>query len=358
MNDAAMSTEPLLLRAARGERTARTPVWLMRQAGRFDPAYRDLRARDGRPLEQLFQCPDAATEISLLPQRFGVDAIIFFQDILTPLGPLGAPFVFRPGPVCEHPPRTRADIETLHPFDMEAGVPFVGETLRRIRRRLDGALPLLGFAGAPFTLAAFLLEGGSPGQAAPALEHFLTDEPALAHELLGKLADMTAAYLHYQLDNGADAVQLFESCANLLSPAQYRTFALPYQQRVFEQLPPHALTIIFARELDDPALLAAAGARVLSLSSAVTVDAARAAVGPGFALQGNVDNHLLAHGDLPAIETAVRACIAAGQHTGHILNLSHGLLKDTPVEHVQRLITLAHETRCDPIDAAGSEANR
>jgi uroporphyrinogen decarboxylase len=326
----------------------------MRQAGRFDPAYRALRERDGRPLEQLFQCPDAATEISLLPQRFGVDAVIFFQDILTPLGPLGAPFVFRPGPVLEHPPRTRADIEALQPFEMQAGVPFVGETLRRLRRRLNGALPLLGFAGAPFTLAAFLLEGQSPGQAAPALERFLTTEPALAHELLGKLADMTAAYLRYQLANGADAIQLFESCANLLSAEQYRTFALPYQQRVFAQLPDDALTIMFARELDDPELLAAAGPRVLSLSAAVTVDAARAAVGPGFALQGNVDNQLLAHGDLPAIEAAVRACIAAGQHTGHILNLSHGLLKDTPVEHVQRLIALAHETHCDPVDSIGN----
>jgi len=153
----------LMLRAARRERTERTPVWMMRQAGRFDPEYRRLRESVDAPLEVLFRTPDLAAEISLLPRRFGVDAIIFFGDILIPLSPMGAEFVFRPGPVLNRPVRTSADIEAMRMFDPADKLPFVGQILRRVRRTLNNELPLLGFAGAPLTLLFFLAEGGSPG---------------------------------------------------------------------------------------------------------------------------------------------------------------------------------------------------
>ncbi|RME37052.1 MAG: uroporphyrinogen decarboxylase, partial [Planctomycetota bacterium] len=159
----AQTENHLFLRALRREPTPRVPVWLMRQAGRADPAYRRLRERNNLPLDELFRRPDLAAEISLLPERFGVDAIILFQDILTPLAPMGAAFRFRPGPVLEDPVREERDVERLTAFDPADALPFVGETIGRIRRALAGRLPLIGFAGAPLTLACFLIEGKSPG---------------------------------------------------------------------------------------------------------------------------------------------------------------------------------------------------
>ena len=334
----------LVLRAARGERTERTPVWLMRQAGRFDPQYLALRERADLPLEALFRSPSHAVEISLLPKRFGVDAIIFFQDILTPLAPMGAEFVFRPGPKLINPPRTAADVEALRLFDPSDALPFVADTLGTLKRELAGALPLLGFAGAPLTLAFFLIEGRSPGRAAPCARALMKAEPGTLHKLLERLADMTAAYLAYQIDSGADAVQLFESCADLFSEAEYLEFAHPYHVRIFQQLGDRVPRILFAREQPQVELMAESHADVLSVGGCVDLAAARRKLAGKVALQGNVDNMLLATGTPEAVVAATKSCIRAGGHTGHILNLSHGLLKDTPVENVQALIRTCHET--------------
>lgn len=335
----------LFLRAARGERTPRTPVWLMRQAGRTDPQYNALKARAGLPLEALFCHPELAAEISLLPQRFGVDAIIFFQDILTILGPMGAPFQFRPGPVCDVPVRTRAQVEALKPVEPARDLAFVGETFARIHARLDGALPVLGFAGAPLTLLVFLVEGKSFGMEAPAAKAFLREEPAAAHTLLEKLAGATIAYLRYQAGAGAAAVQLFESAAFLLDVDEYREFALPYQQHVFAALRGAVTTINFARELNDLALLDAAGADIISLPAGISLGDARAQLGAHRVMQGNLDNRLLAGGAWPEIEAAATQCLREGAHTGHIFNLSHGLLRETPFEHVTRLVELVRNFR-------------
>ncbi len=212
-----MLKNDLVIRAARRERTERTPVWLMRQAGRFDPAYRALREKVNLPLEEAFCTPDVAAEISLLPKRFGVDAIIFFQDILTPLEPLGAKFIFRPGPVLESPIRTASDVNALTPFDPSSGLAYVPKTLSLVREALAGDLPLLGFAGAPLTLAFFMIEGKSPGANPEHARAMMKDDPALFRKLLEVLADMTADYLALQVEADLHAVQLFESTADLLT---------------------------------------------------------------------------------------------------------------------------------------------
>lgn len=340
-----MLKNDLLLRAARGERTERTPVWLMRQAGRFDPMYQAVRRREDVPLEVLFRRPEPSAEISLLPRRFGVDAIIFFQDILTPLAPMGAPFVFRPGPVLDNPIRSAADVDRLRPIDPHAELNFISATLKLVRERLNGELPLLGFAGAPLTLAVFLIEGGSAGAEPTTTRSMMRDEPAALHRLLDLLADMTADYLAMQIDAGADAVQLFESYADILTAEEYKTFAHPYHVRIFEKLGARVPTILFAKDQPDVELTAQSGACVVSIGSGVDFAEAKRRVGGRVALQGNVDNALLLSGPIHGIDDAVEACVTSGGHEGHILNLGHGVLKDTPFDHVCRFIETAKRVR-------------
>lgn len=333
-------THDLLVRAARGEATERTPIWLMRQAGRSDPAYLRYREEHPAPLEALFRSPEHAANISLLPERFGVDGIIFYQDILTLLTPMGAHFVFNPGPSLQAPIDTVAALDALHTFDVERELAFVGETFDRIDAQLAGRLPVLGFAGAPLTLAAFVLQGGSFGHTADRFQAFLKNEHAALHRFLEKCTEATIAYLRYQTRCGVVAVQLFESVAYLLSPQQYRDFALPYQQQIFRALKGEVITIQFAREWNDLASLQAAGADIVSLPSTISVREARAALGPRQVLQGNLDNHLLAHGPWEEVEASARRILAEGAHTAHIFNLSHGLLRETPFERIERLVRI------------------
>lgn len=337
-------TNDLLLRAARRERTERTPVWLMRQAGRTDPAYRDLRERADLPLEALFRDPTLAAEISLLPQRLGVDAIILFQDILTPLAPMGGEFIFRPGPRLRQPIRNAGDLAALKPFDVSTELDFVAQAIGQVRRSLRGALPLLGFAGAPLTLAFFLIEGTSPGQDAAKCRAMMRDDPVSLHRLLDRLSDMTADYLGLQIESGVDAVQLFESLADLLTPQQYREFAHPYQTQVFSKLGQRVPTILFAKEQPDVDLMADSGASVLSVGTCVDLAEARSRLGHRVGFQGNVDNHMLATGTFGDVDEGVVRCVHAGGHEGHILNLSHGLLKQTPLDNIKRLIETTRRT--------------
>lgn len=343
-----MLANDLLLRAARRQPTERTPVWLMRQAGRFDPQYRALRDRTKLPLDQMFRRPDLAAEISLLPKRFGVDAIIIFQDILTPLAPMGARFEFRPGPVLDAPIRSTADLDALIAVDPRPQLGFVSDALRLVRNTLDGQLPLLGFAGAPLTLACFLIEGQSPGTHAPHTTALMRSNPALLHRLLDALADMTANYLAMQIDAGADAVQLFESVADCLSREQYQAFAHPYQAQVLAKLGRRVPTILFVKDQPFTDLMANTGADVLSIGSSIDLARARKRFGQRVAFQGNVSNKLLATGSFEQIDRAVRDCLRAGGSQGHILNLGHGVLKDTPVENVIRFIETAKATRIAP----------
>ena len=339
-----MPKNNLLLRAARRERTERTPVWLMRQAGRVDPAYRVVRQRANLPLEEMFRTPDLAAEITLLPQRLGVDALIVYQDILTPLAPMGARFVFRPGPVLEAPPRTSADIEALRLYDPAVELGFVAQALQLVHRALGGELPLLGFAGAPLTLAFFLVEGQSPGVEPTEARALMRSDPAVFHRLLDRLADMTVNYLAMQIEAGADAVQLFESAADLLSESEYQEFAHPYQVKVLAELAARVPTILFVKEQPFLGLMAGTGADVLSVGTCVDLAQAKRRFAGRVAFQGNVDNRLLVSGTLDQIDQAVQACVRAGQHQGHILNLNHGLLKDTPFENACRVIETCRAT--------------
>jgi uroporphyrinogen decarboxylase len=349
-----MIKNDLVLRAARRERTERTPVWLMRQAGRCDPEYRRIRERVDLPLEEMFRQPDVAAEISLLPRRLGVDAIIFFQDILTPLAPMGAQFVFRPGPQLQSTVRTPSDVEGLRDYDVAGELNFVTETLRLVRNSLAGSLPVLGFAGAPFTLACFLIEGRSPGRTSETTRAMMRADPVTFHRLLDRLTDLTVDYLNFQVEAGADAVQLFESTADAVSLNEYREFAHPYHVRIFSELAGRVPTILFVKEQPFVELMAASGADVLSVGTCVDLAAAKHRFGDRVAFQGNVDSHLLATGSPDEIDAAVRACVLAGGHEGHILNLSQGVLKETSIQNVCRLIDTCKSTAVLPDPAAAS----
>ena len=242
-----MLKNDLVLRAARRERTERTPVWMMRQAGRTDPAYRALRERVELPLEEMFRNPEIAAEVSILPERIGVDAIIVFQDILTPLEPMGAAFEFAPGPRLRSPFGSAADFRRLHSIDVERDLWFVGREIELILEKLDGRLPLLGFAGGPMTLAFFLMAGGSPSLGDQGLRSFMREDREAFQSLLDLLTGMTIDYLRLQIDHGVHAVQLFESLADRLTDEEYDAFARPCQARILSQLPTHVPKILFCK---------------------------------------------------------------------------------------------------------------
>lgn len=341
-------TNDLVLRSARGEHTERTPVWLMRQAGRFDPKYLEIRQHCGLELEELFRTPDLAAQITLLPVRLGVDAAILFQDILTPLAPMGAPFVFRPGPTLNKPIRTEGDVAKLRAFDPTKELAFVPRSIELVLDKLANSIPLIGFAGAPFTLAAFLIEGKSPSENLQHTRAMMQDAPQLLHQLLDLLAKVTSEYLLMQIDAGVHLVQLFESVADRLSPAEYEQFAHPYQEAVLRAIPPTCPTILFVKEWPSLDLMVKTGANVLSVGSCIELQEARSLLNGKVALQGNVDNEILRSGSSEEIEEAVRRCVVAGDHTGHILNLNHGILKDTPIDNVCRFIDAAKSLTPEP----------
>ena len=342
------SKNDLLLRAARRLPVERVPVWMMRQAGRSDPAYRALRNRLQLPLEHLFRDVERAIEISLLPQRVGVDAIIMYQDILTPLTPMGAHFQFAPGPVLTTPIRSRAQVEALRPVQPPSELKFVGEILNGLRQSLAGDLPVVGFAGAPLTLAFFMIAGKSPmnpgngvSNAASPVFQFMREEPRLFHNLLERLTRLTIDYLNYQISEGAQAVQLFESIADIIDRMCYETFVQPYHEQIFAELNSNSISILFSKECPHLDLMLKAGADVLSVGTCVNLAKAQAQAAGEAAFQGNVDNTTLRVGTADDITAAVNQCLEEGGKIGHILNLSHGLFRDTPFENVKHFVKAA-----------------
>ncbi|RKU33862.1 uroporphyrinogen decarboxylase [Candidatus Poribacteria bacterium] len=348
----------LLLRAARCLPVERVPVWMMRQAGRSDPLYRQIRQELNLPLEQLFRtCPapmsdtdvESAVKISLLPKRIGVDAIIVYKDILTPLAPMGAHFRFDPGPILNPPIRTQSQVDALQPVDEPASqLAFTGNVIRNLREVLNGELPLIGFAGAPLTLAFFLIAGESPikrgagiSEKATPVFQMIEEAPQLLHRLLNKLTQMTINYLNYQIDAGAQVVQLFESIADVLPRQIYEDFAFPYHQQIFTELNSEVPRILFAKECTYLDLMHQSGADVLSVGKCVNLSEAKAKTDRTVAFQGNVDNDILRDGTPEDITAAVKTCLAQGGGTGHILNLSHGLHRDTPFNNVKHFVNIA-----------------
>ncbi|HKB23995.1 MAG TPA: uroporphyrinogen decarboxylase [Methylomirabilota bacterium] len=333
-----------LLRAARREPVPYTPVWLMRQAGRYLPEYRAMRAKYG--FLELCRNPDAAAEVTLQPvDRLGVDAAILFADILLLVEPLGVGLEFAKGegPVIHRPVRSERDVAKLRPIDVERAVPFVFETARRVTRALAGRVPLIGFAGAPFTVVSYLVEGG-PSRDYLHTKRLMYEEPEAWHRLMELLADATARYLTGQIAAGAQAVQLFDSWVGVLGPDDYRAFVQPHTRAVIRGLTPGVPVIHFATGTAALLpLMRAAGGDVIGLDWRVDLDAAWAAVGHDVAVQGNLDPAVLL-AKPPYIRQRVKEILerAAGR-SGHIFNLGHGVLPETPVEHVKALVDIVHE---------------
>ncbi len=331
--------EPLLLRAARGRPGERPPVWFMRQAGRSLPEYRALRADNS----MLDACRDAEliTEITLQPvRRHGVDAAIFFSDIVVPLVAVGLDVDIRPGvgPVVAEPIRDRAGLAALRPLEAD-DVPYVTAAVRALTQEL-GETPLIGFAGAPFTLASYLIEGG-PSKDHARTKALMHDDPELWHELLGRLAVIAREFLRVQIDAGAGAVQLFDSWAGTLSPADYERFVLPHSRAVLEPLAGTVPRIHFGVGTGEllPAMRAA-GADVVGVDWRVPLDEAARRLGPGTVVQGNLDPALLG-AQWRVVEAEVRRVVREGRAAaGHIFNLGHGVPPSTDPEVLTRIVEL------------------
>ncbi len=331
-------TDPLVLRALRREPVERTPVWVMRQAGRYLPEYQAVRAK--HPFLEVCRTPDLATEVTLQPiRRFGFDAAILFSDILIPVAAMGAPVEFGDaGPRFRQPIRSRAQVGELRVPDPEETMPFVAETARRVRRELPPPVALLGFAGAPFTLLTYLVEGGGSKEFAET-KRFLSRETAAAHQLLEKLAETSARALAAQVRAGCGAVQLFDTWASVLSARCYETFALPYAKRVFDALADLGVPrIYYANGLGAHLERAAAtGADALSIDWRLDLGEARARV-PHAAFQGNLDPHLLLAPE-QTLRERVRGIVASnGGRPGHVFNLGHGIFPQAPIEAVEWMI--------------------
>jgi uroporphyrinogen decarboxylase len=334
-----------LLRACRREPVDRTPVWIMRQAGRYLPAYRALREKVS--FMKLCKTPELALQATLTPlEVMDVDAAILFSDILIPVEAMGMKVVFteNKGPQLPDPIRTQADLARLRVPDPEETMKFVPDAIRLINHALMGRIPLLGFSGAPYTLATYMIEGET-SKNFYGIKRRLFEAPKLLHALLDKLADTVTAYLNAQIAAGAHAVQLFDTWAGTLSPTEYAEFASPYTQRVITGLNRERTPVILYVNGGGDYLerMAETGADVLSLDWRVDIGEARRRIGHKVALQGNLDPCAL-YGPPEAIRAHVARILGSfGKGEGHIFNLGHGILPDTPVEHAVAMVNAVHE---------------
>jgi uroporphyrinogen decarboxylase len=338
-----MPEAPLLL-AARRRPTPFTPVWLMRQAGRYLPEYRAVRERHS--FLGLCKTPQAAAEVTLQPiERLGVDAAILFADILLVVEPLGVGLEFAAGegPVIRRPVRGEADVARLQPVDVASALGFVFETVRLVRRALPARIPLIGFAGAPFTVASYVVEGGASREYVTT-KRLMREAPAAWHRLLSILAEATAAYLNGQIAAGAAVVQLFDSWVGALAPEDYREFVLPHTRAVIQALVPGTPVIHFGTGTAGLLpLMREAGGDVIGLDWRVDLDAGWRAVGDDVGVQGNLDPVALLSPPATFAPAVRRILKAANGRPGHIFNLGHGVLQGTPVEHVKALVDMVHE---------------
>ncbi len=335
-------SERMLLRALRGEATPRRPLWIMRQAGRYLPEYRELRRRHS--FEALCSEPELAAEVTLQPlRRFPLDAAIVFADLMSPLAALGIAFRFDPGPVLESPVRNAAQVHALRDPAPEEIAPEVTAALRILRRELPAETALLGFSGAPLSLAAYVIEGEGSKSSFPALRAFIARDPALFATLMARLARLSADYLVEQVRAGADAVQVFDTWAGLLSLRDWRAHVRPHLLALLERVgEAGAPRILFVN--DAPHLLAEYAAlpcEAIACDWRLDLAEVRALVGPGRGLQGNLDPALLLAGPEPTRQAA-RELLARLPAQGHVVNLGHGILPETPIESVQALIETVH----------------
>jgi len=330
------------LEACRCSPTGRTPVWFMRQAGRSLPEYRALRG-EGDILDAIAR-PELAAELTLQPvRRYGVDAAILFSDIVVPLAAIGVgvEVVAGRGPVIEHPFRSFEDLKRLRTLEPEADLAHVLETVRLVVAACE--VPLIGFAGAPFTLASYLVEGG-PSKTFARTKALMHGEPGLWHQILDRLADIALASLRAQVEAGASAVQLFDSWAGSLSPTDYATFALPASRKVLEGVGdlgvPRIHFGVGTGEL--LGLMSEAGADVVGVDWRVNLAVARGRIGAGKAVQGNLDPAICLAPVGVVVEETTKVLLDAGDEPGHIFNLGHGVLPETDPGVLARVVETVH----------------
>lgn len=338
----------LFIRACRRQPVERVPIWLMRQAGRSLPEYRALRERFD--FETLLRTPELATRVTLQPvERLGVDAAIVFSDILVAAEALGVAVRFDPAPRIDAPVRQASDVERLSAADPETSVPYLFETLRQLSAELAGRVPLIGFAAAPFTLATYLIEGQGP-RGFERVKGLLYSDPRTAQRLLGRIAATTERYLAAQIAAGAQVIQLFDTWAGVLDREDYREFALRWAREVLERLAGTGVPRIYFA-LDAAHLLpdvANCGADVVGLDWRVDLAAASAALGRRFVLQGNLDPCALFAPQADLARRA-RAVLDAGRAApGHVFNLGHGVLPDTPLDNLEALVRLVQTETLRP----------
>jgi uroporphyrinogen decarboxylase len=331
-----------LLCALRREPVDRTPIWFMRQAGRYLPEYRELRV--DRDILETIRIPDEAVEITLQPlRRMPLDAAILFSDIVVPLVAIGIAFRIEAGrgPVLDEPVRSRRDVARLRPLEPEVDEPSTLEAVRALAGELE--VPLLGFAGAPFTLASYLVEGG-PSRDHARTKGLMFADPPTWDALMGALVDVVVPHLRAQVGAGASALQIFDPWVGALAPAAYRANVLPHMHRLFEGIADLAVPVIHfgvgTSELLE--LMRDAGGDAVGIDQRIPLDRAWDRLGPATAIQGNLDPAVLLAPWEVVEREAIDVLDRADGRAGHVFNLGHGVLPDTPVENLQRLVDLVH----------------
>lgn len=332
--------EHLLIRAARGEKVERTPVWAMRQAGRWDPEFNRVRA--GLSFYEFSENPEKAAEASLCPRRFGVDGIILFYDITTLPVAMGLPFQLKPhvGPMPDHPIRSQADLDKLTTQVDPSRYHYLLRLLEIVQRELNGELPILAFAGAPFTVAAYCI---GTGKNLDQTRTFAAENPKVWRQLLEKISRATIDFLNEMTRRGAALYQLFDSWAGELTRQEYLDWAYPYHTEILAGAK-QTQRILFVKECPYLDLMCQSGADIISLGACHDLAQAKRDY-PHLVFQGNVDQQLLKTGPIEKIEAAVEECLRAGQQEKHILNLNHGVDKGTPPSHFEAFIRAAKKPR-------------
>jgi len=360
-----MTGEQRMLAACRREPVDATPVWFMRQAGRCLHEYRELRKQ--YDILTLAKTPDLSTQVTLMPvDRFGVDGAVMFADIMLPLAAMGCPFSIEPdvGPIVHNPIRTRADVDKLRVVDGEEATPYVMETIRLLRQELgsggtgtpgarSGKAALLGFSGAPFTLACYMIEG-RPSRDYSKAKGMLFSDPASWHALMEKVTEQVIRYLQAQVRAGIQVMQLFDSWMGILSPQDYARYSWPYSKRVFDALGEAAGGAEPRNGLGVPRihfgtsnaslleLVASAGPDIVSVDWRISLDTAWQRIGHDKGIQGNLDPVMMLAPWARIEEGVLDVLRRAGGRTGHVFNLGHGVLPETNPDHLARVVELVH----------------
>ena len=333
------------LKACRGELTDVTPIWFMRQAGRYMKAYRDLKEKYS--FLELCKNPELATEVTLQPlDVLRVDAAIIFADILLPLEPMGTGLEFTAGdgPVIPRPVKNQKDIEKLRPVNAEEDLGFVGDAIRQVRKEISGKMPLIGFAGAPFTLCSYMIEGGK-SRDFTTTKLMMFETPELWNLLMDKVCTMLVDYLKMQVKAGAQALQIFDSWVGCMSPQDYEKYIMPHTRRIISKLKETGVPIINFTTGTSTLLdsVAKAGGDVISFDWRINIDDAWNKIGHDRSIQGNLDPTLL-FAPIPIIRERVHDIMKrVNGRSGHIFNLGHGILQHTPVDHVKAVVDMVHE---------------